>query len=181
MNISKLIILFYLQKNRMNKKGHCPIRCRITYFKKRKEFSIGLFINPDYWNGKKQTASIPDDKNYLNNQLSLIKQKVNQAFLFIQVNDTVFDVNDIYLKFLGKNTKNNKTILELFELHNSKVKKLIGKEYTESTYKKFKEAKMHTANFIKSSYKRNDFLLEKLTLKFLDDLDYYLKSSKNHK
>ena len=101
--------------------------------------------------------------------------------MFIQVNDTVFDVNDIYLKFLGKNTKNNKTILELFELHNSKVKKLIGKEYTESTYKKFKEAKMHTANFIKSSYKRNDFLLEKLTLKFLDDLDYYLKSSKNHK
>ena len=99
MNINKLIILFFLQKNRMNKKGQCPIRCRITYFKKRKEFSIGLFINPDYWDSKKQKATIPDNNNYLNNQLSLIQQKVNQAFLFLQVNETVFDVDDIYLKF----------------------------------------------------------------------------------
>jgi integrase len=181
MENNKLSILFLLQKSRVNQQKKCPIRCRITFLGKRKIFSTGLFVIPDYWDSKKQKATIPDNNNYLNNQLSLIKQKVNQAFLFLQVNETVFDVNDIYLKFKGKNTKSNKTILELFELHNIKVKKLIGKEYTESTYNKFKEAKMHTANFIKSAYKRNDFLLEKLTLKFLDDLDYYLKSVKNHK
>ena len=181
MNINKLIILFFLQKNRMNKKGNCPIRCRITYCKKRKEFSTGLFINPDYWDSKKQIASIPNDKNYLNNQLSLIKQKVNQAFLFLQVNETTYDVEDIYLQYKGKSIKTQKTILEVFELHNVRFLKLVGKEYTESTYKKFKEAKKHTANFIKHTYKRNDFILEKITLKFIDDLDYYLKSEKSHK
>jgi len=43
-----LNILFLLQKNRTNQKGTCPIRCRITYLKARKEFSIGLFIKPEH-------------------------------------------------------------------------------------------------------------------------------------
>ncbi|WP_442956785.1 hypothetical protein [Polaribacter sp. SA4-12] len=29
---------------------------------KRKRFSTRLFVNPCYWNGKKQTVSIPDNK-----------------------------------------------------------------------------------------------------------------------
>jgi integrase len=163
----------------MNKKGHCPIRCRITYFKKRKEFSTGLFINPDHWNSKKQTAIIPDD-NFINNQLSLIKQKVNQAFLFLQVNSKNFDAGDVYLQFKGKSTKDNKTLLEVFILHNNRMKKLIGMEYTKSTFHKFKEAKMHVGNFLKSSYQKSDILLEAIKSNFLNDFDFYLKTEKNH-
>jgi integrase/recombinase XerD len=181
MNINKLTILFLLQKNRKNKKGYCPIRCRITYYKKRKEFSMGFFINPDYWNSTKQKAFIPEDKNYLNNQLSLIKQEINQAFLFLQVNSKSFDVADVYLQFKGESTKENKTLLEAFMLHNSRMEKLIGKEYTESTFHKFKEAKMHIGNFLKTSYKKNDILLEAIKSNFLNDFDFYLKSEKNHK
>lgn len=179
MNINKLIILFVLKKNRANKKGHCPIRCRITYFQKRKEFSTGLFINPDHWNSKKQTAIIPDD-NFINNQLSLIKQKVNQAFLFLQVNSKNFDAGDVYLQFKGESTKENKTLLEVFTLHNNRMEKLIGKEYTKSTFHKFKEAKMHVGNFLKSSYKKSDILLEAIKSNFLNDFDFYLKTEKNH-
>ena len=181
MNINKLIILFFLQKNRMNKKGHCPIRCRITYTKKRKEFSTGLFINPDYWSSKKQKAFIPDDNNFLNNQLSLIKQQINQAFLFLQVNNESFDVNDIYMQFKGESIKENKTLLEVFRIHNNRMEKLIGKEYTKSTFQKFKEAKMHVENFLKFTYKRNDILLKSVKSNFLNDFDFYLKSEKNHK
>ncbi|WP_339663168.1 Arm DNA-binding domain-containing protein [uncultured Polaribacter sp.] len=49
MNNFKLSILFVLQKIKTNKKGQCPIKCRITFLKSRKEFSTGIFINPDYW------------------------------------------------------------------------------------------------------------------------------------
>ena len=179
MNINKLIILFVLKKNRANKKGHCPIRCRITYFQKRKEFSTGLFINPGHWNSKKQTAIIPDD-NFINNQLSLIKQKVNQAFLFLQVNSKSFDASDVYLQFKGESTKENKTLLEVFTLHNNRMERLVGKEYTKSTFHKFKEAKMHVGNFLKSSYKKSDILLEAIKSNFLNDFDFYLKTEKNH-
>jgi integrase/recombinase XerD len=71
MNNFKLSVLFVLQKIKMNKKGQCPIKCRITFLKCRKEFSTGIFINPAYWDSGKQKASLPStDNNTLNNKLS---------------------------------------------------------------------------------------------------------------
>lgn len=81
MKNEKLSILFYLQKNRTNKKGKCPIRCRLTFLKKRKQFSTGLFINPNNWKSKQQ-KSIPLNKStFINNRLNLIRQELNQAYL----------------------------------------------------------------------------------------------------
>ena len=80
---NKLTILFYLQKNRTNKKGLCPIRGRMTYYKKRKEFPTGLFIKPVMWSSKLQKASVPKD-DYTNNQLSLIKNEIYQVFLLLK-------------------------------------------------------------------------------------------------
>ncbi len=177
----KLRVLFYLQKSRINKKHKCPIRCRITFNSRRKEFSTGLFINPNHWKSKKQKAYIPDDNDYTNNQISLIRQELNQAFLYLKMNDENFDVRDVYSLYRGNGVKSDKTLLEVFDLHNNRMEKLIGKEYSRSTLNKFKEAKKHLLNFFKSSYKRNDILLEKITLKFIDDLDFYLKSELNHK
>jgi integrase/recombinase XerD len=73
--ISTVLILIFLVLNSVaDKKGHFLIRCRFTYFKKKKELSTGLFMNPVHWKSKKQTAFIADDENYLNNQLILMKQ-----------------------------------------------------------------------------------------------------------
>ncbi|WP_452221441.1 site-specific integrase [Lacinutrix salivirga] len=174
--------LFVISKSRINKKGLVPIICRLTLKGKRKPFSTGLFIEPDYWNSKQQQA-IPNNKenNFINTQLGLIKQQINQAFLFLQVNQDVFDVEDVYLQFKGKSIKSEKTLLEVFDLHNKRMNKLIGIDYTKSTYSKFIEAKKHTYEFIKHQYNRNDILLEKINMKFITDFDYYLKSEKGHK
>lgn len=153
---------------------------RLTYQKKRKQFSTGLFLDPDDWVSKQQKTVDTCDP-FINTQLSLIRQKLHQAFLFLQVNEDAFDVEDIYLKYKGENTSKNKTIMEVFDLHNKRMKKLIGSEYSVSTYKKFVEAKMHTKNFIQKVYHRKDYLLKNIKLKFLDDLDYYLKTEKKHK
>ena len=73
MNDFKLSILFVLQAVKTNKKGLCPLRCRLTYLKTRKEFSTGIFINPKNWNSGLQKASPPSGENtVLNNKLSLI-------------------------------------------------------------------------------------------------------------
>lgn len=103
MNNNRLMILFYLKRNKINKQCKCPINCRITFRKKRKEFSTGLFINPDFWNSKKQKA-LPSlkENEFINSQLSLISQKISKAFLTLQVQEIAFDVEDIYK---GKNAK----------------------------------------------------------------------------
>ena len=182
MQINKISILFLLQRNRVNKQGKCPTRCRITYNGKRKIFSIGLFINPSFWYSKLQKVKPPNKENdIINTQLSLIKNNINQAFLLLQIQEKNFDVEDIYLQYKGENIKTDKTLLEVFKMHNERMLKLIGMEYSKATYSKFIEARTHTLNFIKFQYKKSDFLLSNLNMKFLNDFDFYLKSEKNHK
>ncbi|MEQ8624640.1 MAG: site-specific integrase [Vicingaceae bacterium] len=178
----KLSILFLLQKARVNKKGICPLRCRITFQSKRKEFSTGLFINPKYWHPKIQKAKPSNqENNYINSQISLIKQKINQAFLMLQVNESSFDVEDVYLNYIGKPTHNNKTFLEVLMVHNNRMEKLVGINYAKRYYQKWNGTYTLLQKFIKSQYDKNDIALNSLSIKFLDDLDYYLKSKRNQK
>ena len=82
----KINILFYIRKSKINSKGRCPLTCRITYELERKEFSTGLFINPNNWSSaKKQAFPLNIENTQINTQLSLIKQEINQAFLFLQL------------------------------------------------------------------------------------------------
>ena len=175
-------ILFVISATRINKKGLVPIVCRITYLGIRKPFATGLFIKPENWNNSLQKA-IPDDTEHkqINTQLSLIKQEINQAFLFLQVQKEQFDVEDIYLKFKGEDIKPSKTLIEVFNLHNARMEKLVGIEYTKSTFSKFTEAKQHIENFLFHKYKKKNIALEDISLKFLNDFDYYLKTEKKFK
>jgi integrase/recombinase XerD len=162
--------------------GKSSIKCRITQDLKRKEFSTGLFINPNNWNAQKQKAFPPSiDNNQINTQLSLIKQEINQAFLMLQIQQEVFDVDDIYLKYKGEDIKTEKTLLEVYKMHNERMKKLIGLEYSEATYKKFEESKNHVKSFIKYNTKKSNIMLEQLNMKFINDFDYYMKVEKKLK
>ena len=130
MNNFKLSVLFVLQKVKTNKKGECPLRCRLTFLKTRKEFSTGIFINPDYWDSGKQKASpTSTDNATLNNKLSLIYHQIDRDFLMLQILPNDFDVDDIYRKYKGEDSKEEITILGAYDLHNDKTKKLIGIDF----------------------------------------------------
>ena len=182
MNSNILKILFVIERFKVNKQGKAPIKCRITYLGQRKPFSTGIFIKPDNWNASKQKAFPPStDNTQFNTQLSLIKQEINQAFLMLQIQQEVFDVEDIYLKYKGEDIKTEKTLLEVYALHNDRMNKLIGIEYSDATHKKFEESKNHVKSFIRHNTQKSNILLEKLNMKFLNDFDYYLKVEKKLK
>lgn len=177
MNDYKLSILFLLQKVRINKKGKCPIRCRVTYLKTRKIFSTGIFINPDYWDCGKQKA-LPQSKEntILNNKLSLIHQQIDKAFLMLQILPNEFDVDDIYRKYKGEDSKEEITILGAYDLHNQKTEKLIGIDFNKLSWSRYVESRRKVALFITKFYKRKDVKLNDLDLKFIQDLEYFFKT-----
>jgi integrase/recombinase XerD len=180
MNNNKLSILFLLQKVKLNKQGKCPIKCRITFHQDRKEFSTGLFVNPKQWDSRLQKAKPPNEENsFINTQLGLIKNEINQAFLFLQVNEENFDVGDIYLQYKGDVSIRTKTILELFKEHNDRLEKLVGKEYSIATLWKFKQARDLMKGFIKYSFTKSDYQFKDLDLKFVQDYEFYLKTEKS--
>jgi len=177
----KLNILLFIYKSKLNKKGECPIKCRLTYLKERKQFSTGLFVNPKCWNSKKQKVlDDTEQSDYLNKQLSLIISKINQAFLLLQIQQENFDVIDVYNIYLGKHLPKETKVIEYFDIFLKKMERLVGIEIKLATLNKYEKVNDHVEDFILWKYHKKDILLTSIKPMFLDDLSYYLKVEKHH-
>jgi site-specific recombinase XerD len=62
---------------------------------------------------------------------------------------------------------------------NTKMKALIGKEYSDKTYSKYVTSLMHTKNFLKKKFKLSDIMLNDLKYSFITDYEYYLRAEAN--
>ena len=177
MNNHKIRVLFVIAHNRIKKNNKAPIYCRVTYNKSRKQFATGIFIEPKNWNNIKQKIlPISELNTLLNNKLSLIYQQIDKAFLMLQILQNDFDVDDIYRKYKGEDSKEEISILGAYDLHNDKTKKLIGIDFNELSWSRYVESRRKVALFITKSYKRKDVRLKDLDLKFIKDLEYFFKT-----
>ncbi|GFD92327.1 transposase [Alteromonas sp. KUL156] len=172
-----VLIRFITFKSKVRADKKTTLYCRITYNKKRKQFATGVFINPNFWDSKKQKLlNKVENHKFVNTQLSLISQKINEAFLLLQLQQNDFNVDGIYSQYKGENIREEKTLLELYNIHNEQTKKLIGIDFKEVSWNRYVENKRKIEKFIKFKYKRNDIKLNKLDLKFIKDLEYYFKT-----
>lgn len=182
MNTYRLTIRFVIAKNRTRNDGSAPLLCRLTYIEMRKQFATGIFINPKNWDSKRQLTKPPNDENtYINNQLSLIKNKINQAFLLLQVKEEPFDVNDIYNQYAGKTLAKEYGIIEYYQIYLERLKKLVGIEIKQQTWDKFSYIKEDVSDFIKDYYKKSDMKLRDLDFNFISEFEYYSKTKLEHK
>lgn len=182
MNKQKINILFLVEKAKINKQGKCPLKCRITYLGKRKPFSTGIFIKPSSWESKLQKVKPPNTENdIINSKLSLIKQKINKAFLLLQMQEKEFNVNDIYIQYKGGKAKVEKTLQDIMTYHNNRMKKLIGIETTFTSWEKYHQTQKHISDFLWFKHKKKDFATKDLNEKFLYDFEYYLQTEKKFK
>ena len=179
MNNSSIRVLFIISNYRLNKRNKSVIKCRITYRKQRKEFSVGISLKPSNWNSKQQEVEPPEpDAELINTQLSLIKTNLSQAFLFLQVKGTDFTVDDIYKHYKGETPKKEFGVMEVYYLHSDRIKKLVGIDIKQVTYSKYIESGRHLQSFIKFKFKAKDIRLKALRSSFLEHYEYFLKTDK---
>ena len=179
--MTSIKILFVLDKIKANRLGLAPLRCRITYLGERKPFATGLFVNPKHWDSKSQLAKPPnEDNNFINAELSLIKNKINQAFLFLQVQGLEFDVEDIYKQYKGEPIQKQLGIVQFYSSYLERLKKMIGKDFKQSTWEKFNEILPAIKDYIFYKYQKKDISLNKLDYNFIEDFDYYLRTEKSN-
>ncbi len=175
-------ILFLISPTRINKKGLVPLLCRITYDGERKQFATGLFVNPKQWDSKRQIMKPPNDENnFINNELSLITKNVNQAFLFLQVQEIVFSIEDIHRTYKGEKPIKETGLIQFYKTYLQKFQKLIGIEIKQQTWDKFNYIQADLEAFILFKFKKSDFPLNNLDLNFILEFEYYLKTEKHHK
>lgn len=178
--MKKLNLAFIVSKTRIRKDGKAPVFCRLTYSDKRKQFTTGLFVRPKTWNSSFQELEvIDDDSNYINAQLTLIKNQINQGFLYLQVINSVFSVDDIYSLYVGKPIVKEFKLIEIYDNYLLRIEKLIGKDIQLVTYSKYKESLVHLKSFVKWKFKKSDIQISELKYSFIVDYEYFLKAEKN--
>lgn len=179
MHQEKTTILFVISPTKINQKGLCPLNCRITLNKERKQFTTGLFVNPIYWENKLQKVNSQDTNyTFINAQIEQIKIKINNIVLVFQLQGGDCTLDNIYNKYIGKEIKKKEYILSYYKQYLYKIKKLTGIQIKDNTYHKFVYVGNHLESFLKWKFKKTDYPLEELNLQFLDDFDYYLKTEK---
>lgn len=174
MNQQRLMIRFVIIKAKKNSKGLCPLSCRLTFQKKRKVFSTGLFISPKSWDAKKQ-RDVRNSYN-LNAQLEMMSSALRKAHLSLQLENYEYDVESIYMKYQGVPTSRNKGVINFFKEFLEKKRKLIGKDLELATWKKYDYSCRQAESFIRWKFKKRDIPLKDINLQFLVDLEFYLKT-----
>ena len=176
MHQEKITILFVISANKTNQKGLCPLNCRITLNKERKQFTTGLFVNPNFWENKLQQVNVKEpNSKFTNSKIQQIQAKINNISLVFQLQGGDFTLDNIYNKYIGKEIKKKEYFHSYYNQYLSRIKKLVGLEIKESTYKKFEYVGNHLGAFLKWKYNKADYPLEELNVQFLGDFDYYLK------
>ena len=182
MHHEKTTILFIINAARTNQRGLCPVNCRITLNKERKQLNTGLLVNPTYWESKLQKVTIlePNHK-YINAQLERIQVKMYNIVLVFQLQGIPCKLDNIFNEYKGIPIRKEEYILSCYRKYVSRIQKLVGIEIKQNTYEKFVYVGNHLEAFIKWQFKKSDYPLKELSLRFLDDFDYYLKTEKSIK
>lgn len=179
MHQEKITILFVISANKTNQKGQCPLNCRITLNKERKQFTTGLFVNPIYWENKLQRVNVKDSNHkFINTQIEQIRIKLSNIVMVFQLEGDECTLDNIYNKYLGIEIKKKEFVLSYYKKYLVKIQKLVGLEIKDSTYNKFVYVGNHLESFLKWKYKKTEFPLSDLNQQFLDDFEYYLKTEK---
>ena len=111
MKQKKVTILFVISGVKTNSKGLCPLYCRMTLNKERKQFSTGLFVNPNHWGNKLQKVNTQDTNNkFINAQIEQVQIKINNIILVFQLQNGNCTLDDINNKYIGVEVKKKEHI-----------------------------------------------------------------------
>lgn len=172
-------LLFYVKKSKVNSSGESPIYLRITIDGKISEISTKRAIAPSKWNPKSQKViGSSEDSKSVNFYLKSFEQKVYDTYHQLMRDKETLTSEVLKNKLLGKG-ECNRMLIPIFQDHNDRMKKLIGKEFAQGTLERYNITLKHTKEFLKWNYKISDIDIQKVDLAFLNDFELYLRTEKS--
>jgi integrase len=168
---------FYVRTDRVDSEGRVPVFMRLTVDGKRANVALNRKLSLKKWdkgNVLGNTAEAKELRNYMHSmvvKVSGIRRDLLDRGEFVSAK--------ILKDVLQGNDRRSKTLLEVFEQHNKKIKSLVGKEYSERTSIRYNTTLKHVKDFMEKRYNKADILLKELRFEFVVDFENYLKLERN--
>jgi site-specific recombinase XerD len=176
---TKINVLFYLRKSKVNAVGRMPIFCRITINSQRFDTSTGHYVEEAKWSSEtSRMKGNSEEARSINGQLELIKSNVyeTEKKLFMKEVDITFE--SFKTEYQGKKER-NRFLVPIFQDHNNKIKALLGKEYAPGTLERYTTSLKHTIEFMQWKYNISDIDITKIDHAFIADYEFWLRSVRN--
>lgn len=170
-------LLFYIRRDKTNKKGEAPVFMRLTINGERADASIKRFIEPHAWNSAKGKAN---EKSRGGKDLNLYLDAISANILRIQ-RDLELDKKEVSAqiilnRYLGKEQSDRHTLMEVFRAHNEKCRALSEISLAPGTVIRYETSLRLTEAFLRTTYKKEDCYLDEITHQFVEDYDFYLRT-----
>ncbi|GAA4161152.1 site-specific integrase [Chryseobacterium ginsenosidimutans] len=168
-------LLFYAKKVK-NNPGISTIYLRITISGKRTEISTGQIIKTSQWGIKsgKITGNTPNAKQ-LNSFIEGIRAKLFECYNNLFSEGKEITCENLRNKYLGIEERKF-TLIEVFKDHNTKMKELIGKEFSKGTWERYETSLWHTQAFMKWKFNITDIDVRHINSGFVADYEFYLRT-----
>ena len=158
---------FMVASSKAGRDGSAPLLMSIIVNSKRVCIQLQKKLRPTEFNNKTQLSSIGDINNYINVVRSRIMEI--QTDLFAQkIPITPQKIKDV---FNGIQSNKQWGLIELYEQHNSDLKKMIGVTIGKNTHDKHQ----FLINYLKNYMKNNDRPNEDLNTSFINGFYAYLR------
>ena len=176
---TKISVLFYLRKSKVNALGRMPIFYRITINGQRFDTSTGHYVEEHKWSA--ETGKIKgnsEEARSINSQLELIKATVyeTEKKLYMREEDITFET--FKNEYQGKKEK-KRFLIPIFQDHNNKIKALLGKEYAPGTLERYETSLRHTEEFLMWKYNLKDIDILQIDHAFITDYEFFLRTVRN--
>lgn len=170
-------LLFYIRRDKTNKRGEAPVFMRLTINGERADASIKRFIEPHAWNSAKGKAN---EKSRGGKDLNLYLDAISANILRIQ-RDLELDKKEVSAqiilnRYLGKEQSDRHTLMEVFRAHNEKCRALSGINLAPATVIRYETTLRLTEEFLQKNYKKEDCYLDEVTNQFIEDFEFFLKT-----
>jgi len=180
LNRNTFSILFYIVRSKSNRNNEVPIYCRLTVNGRLKEFSTHIWVKDDQWDSKAgKVKGTKESAKTANHNLESIRHNLNNIRAELQLQQQNVTAESVVNQYSGKGAQ-KRTLLDVHRYHNEQhIKRLIGKDYAEGTYNRYRISQEHVKQFLKTQYNASDVLLTDLTYSFITNYEAYLKTVRN--
>jgi site-specific recombinase XerD len=175
---TKITVLYYLRKSKVNAQAQMPIYQRITINGQRFDVSTGLFVEENKWSSEaSKMKGNSEEARLINGRLDMMRAIVYETEKKLFMNQIEITFESFKNEYQGKKER-ERMLVPIFQEHNRKIKELVGQEYAPGTLERYETSLKHTKAFLLWKYNLTDINIEKIDHAFIMEYEFYLRSER---
>lgn len=179
MEKSTFSICFFAKKSKLLSRGLVPLFLRITINGQRWETSLKIGVDKEKWDSRKEKSrGFDKNSNLVNDLINTTRDKIYRIRLRLDQEDKPLTLG--YIRYYYSDRERlERTILRLFDSHNSFCEKKVGVQIAQATYDKYLLCRKYLSELLKKEYLCDDLPVRDIDKELFQKFDLYLRTEKD--